>query len=41
MSDFRHTLPDAGAYAAPAAARNRVLRNTYWLLAVSLLRQIW
>ena len=37
MSDFRHTLPDAGAYAAPAAARNRVLRNTYWLLALSLI----
>jgi modulator of FtsH protease len=37
MTDFRHTLPDAGAYAAPAAARNRVLRNTYWLLALSLI----
>ena len=37
MSDFRHTLPDTGVYAAPAAARNRVLRNTYWLLALSLI----
>ncbi|WP_368640341.1 Bax inhibitor-1/YccA family protein [Castellaniella ginsengisoli] len=40
MSDFRHTLPDTGAYAAPAAARNRVLRNTYWLLALSLIPTI-
>ena len=37
MTDFRHTLPDAGAYAAPAAVRNRALRNTYWLLALSLI----
>jgi modulator of FtsH protease len=36
MSDFRHTLPHAGSYAEPAA-RNRVLRNTYWLLALSLI----
>lgn len=27
----------AGGYALPAAQRNRVLRNTYWLLALSML----
>ncbi|MGB6240856.1 MAG: Bax inhibitor-1/YccA family protein [Castellaniella sp.] len=37
MSDFRHTLPRAGAYDASVTARNRVLRNTYWLLALSLI----
>lgn len=37
MSDFRPTMPGQGAYAAPAAVRNRVLRNTYWLLALSLI----
>ncbi|WP_323016740.1 Bax inhibitor-1/YccA family protein [Castellaniella sp.] len=37
MSDLRHTLPRAGAYDASATARNRVLRNTYWLLALSLI----
>ncbi|CAM5198088.1 Modulator of FtsH protease OS=Castellaniella defragrans OX=75697 GN=HNR28_003044 PE=3 SV=1 [Castellaniella defragrans] len=37
MSDLRPTLPQSGAYAAsPVAARNRVLRNTYWLLALSM-----
>jgi len=38
MSDFRQpTLPDTGHYAAPGeVTRNRVLRNTYWLLAASL-----
>ncbi|WP_298013940.1 Bax inhibitor-1/YccA family protein [uncultured Castellaniella sp.] len=37
MSDFRNTLPRAGAYDASVTARNRVLRNTYWLLALSLI----
>ncbi len=38
MSDLRPTtLHGNGTYAAPAAARNRVLRNTYWLLALSLI----
>lgn len=37
MSDFRDTLPRAGAYDASATVRNRVLRNTYWLLALSLI----
>lgn len=40
MSDFRQpTLPEGGSYAstAGAVARNRVLRNTYWLLALSLI----
>ncbi|MBB5216784.1 Bax inhibitor-1/YccA family protein [Parapusillimonas granuli] len=38
MSDFRPTLADNGGYttAASAAVRNRVMRNTYWLLALSL-----
>lgn len=38
MSDFRQpTLPDRGyATASPEVVRNRVMRNTYWLLAVSL-----
>ncbi|MER1940228.1 MULTISPECIES: Bax inhibitor-1/YccA family protein [unclassified Castellaniella] len=37
MSDFRHTLPRTGTYDVSATARNRVLRNTYWLLALSLI----
>ena len=37
MNDFRPTLHDTGTYTAPVAARNRVLRNTYWLLALSLI----
>jgi len=40
MSDFRPTsLPDRGNYAAAPGevVRNRVLRNTYWLLALSLI----
>ncbi|WP_322999317.1 Bax inhibitor-1/YccA family protein [Castellaniella sp.] len=37
MSDFRNTLPRAGAYDASVTVRNRVLRNTYWLLALSLI----
>lgn len=37
MSDFRHTLPRAGTYDGSVTARNRVLRNTYWLLALSLI----
>lgn len=30
------SLDDRGAYALPVAQRNRVLRNTYWLLALSM-----
>jgi modulator of FtsH protease len=40
MSDFRQpSVPNRGAYtAAPGeVVRNRVLRNTYWLLALSLI----
>ncbi|HEX7386482.1 MAG TPA: Bax inhibitor-1/YccA family protein [Castellaniella sp.] len=38
MSDLRHTLPQDGAYEASSiVARNRVLRNTYWLLTLSLI----
>jgi len=38
MSDFHpSSLPREGMYPAGAAARNRVLRNTYWLLALSLI----
>lgn len=37
MSDFRQTLPRSGTYDVSAVARNRVLRNTYWLLALSLI----
>ena len=38
MSDFQpSSLPREGMYPAGAAARNRVLRNTYWLLALSLI----
>lgn len=39
MSDFRQPpLPAQGAYAgAEGVARNRVLRNTYWLLALSMI----
>ncbi|WP_442592755.1 Bax inhibitor-1/YccA family protein [Parapusillimonas sp. JC17] len=38
MSDLRPTLADNGAYstATSAAVRNRVMRNTYGLLALSL-----
>ncbi|MFT0534184.1 Bax inhibitor-1/YccA family protein [Castellaniella hirudinis] len=37
MSDFRHSLPRAGTYNTSVTVRNRVLRNTYWLLALSLI----
>jgi modulator of FtsH protease len=38
MSDLRHTLPQDGAFTATSVvARNRVLRNTYWLLALSMI----
>jgi modulator of FtsH protease len=37
MTDFRHTLPRAGTHDVSVTARNRVLRNTYWLLALSLI----
>ncbi len=37
MSDFRQTLPRTGAGSQAAGVRNRVLRNTYWLLALSLI----
>ena len=39
MSDFRPSLPRgyAGAGASGQAVRNQVLRNTYWLLALSLI----
>jgi modulator of FtsH protease len=30
------SLDERGAYALPVAQRNRVLRNTYWLLALSM-----
>src|SRR5690554_1995071 len=38
MSEFRQpSLPEQGAYGtASTQVRNRVLRNTYWLLALSL-----
>lgn len=38
MSDFRETLPRSGYPSASAlAVRNRVMRNTYWLLTLSLI----
>jgi modulator of FtsH protease len=38
MSDFRPTLThDLNTAAAQDVVRNRVLRNTYWLLAISLI----
>lgn len=39
MSDFRQTLPESGAYSSTSAqaVRNRVTRNTYWLLTLSLI----
>lgn len=38
MSDFRQPITARGGYGTEqsAAARNRVLRNTYWLLALSM-----
>jgi len=36
MTDLRQTLPQEG-YAPGQVVRNRVLRNTYWLLAASLI----
>ena len=36
MTDLRQTLPREG-YAPGQVVRNRVLRNTYWLLAASLI----
>src|SRR3546814_1893181 len=39
MSDFRQPLANSNGYAAGSslAVRNRVMRNTYWLLALSLI----
>lgn len=37
MADFRHTLSGSGTYVPSTTARNRVLRNTYWLLALSMI----
>lgn len=39
MSDFRQTLPESGTYSTTSAqaVRNRVMRNTYWLLTLSLI----
>src|SRR3546814_9634704 len=39
MSDFRQPLANSNVYAAGSslAVRNRVMRNTYWLLALSLI----
>ena len=36
MSDNVQTFPGYAGAGAPAAQRNRVLRNTYWLLALSM-----
>ncbi|BDI06674.1 Bax inhibitor-1/YccA family protein [Sphaerotilus microaerophilus] len=36
MSQSLHTFPGVSGSGALAAQRNRVLRNTYWLLALSL-----
>jgi len=36
MSQSLHTFPGVSGSGALAALRNRVLRNTYWLLALSL-----
>lgn len=43
MSEFRQpTLPEQGSYGAASTqgVRNRVMRNTYWLLALSLIPTI-
>ena len=39
MNDFRQPLSSRTGYGAPVSqvARNRVLRNTYWLLALSMI----
>lgn len=37
MADFRPTLTRDASYGESLASRNRVLRNTYWLLALSLI----
>jgi modulator of FtsH protease len=37
MSDFRQPLTGRDYAGTPAITRNRVLRNTYWLLALSLI----
>lgn len=36
MSDYRNTVPGRFTQTASATERNQVLRNTYWLLAISL-----
>ena len=36
MTTNLHTFPDGTADSTTVAARNRVLRNTYWLLALSM-----
>src|SRR5690606_16478001 len=36
MNDYRQHVPAQGYGAESQLARNRVLRNTYWLLALSM-----
>lgn len=36
MSDYRNSIPGRFAQTESVATRNQVLRNTYWLLALSL-----
>lgn len=37
MSDYRNTVPGRFAQTSSTVQRNQVLRNTYWLLALSLI----
>src|SRR5690554_5329757 len=37
MSDYRNTVPGRFTQTASVTQRNQVLRNTYWLLALSLI----
>ena len=37
MSDYRNSIPGRFTQTTTAAARNQVMRNTYWLLALSLI----
>lgn len=36
MSDYRNTMPGRFSQTSTANAQNKVLRNTYWLLAISM-----
>jgi len=41
MTDNVQSIDRGYGYVASAEQRNKVLRNTYWLLALSLVPTVW